>query len=74
MEALRLPAGSLAGLRKFVSNGGSLLVLAGPHGLGSGSYNGTPLAELLPIHISSTDTWRKNQRHPSSCDPRWDRW
>jgi Mg-chelatase subunit ChlD/uncharacterized membrane protein len=41
----------LSTLRPFVENGGGLLVGGGPASLGSGGYERSPLAELLPVSL-----------------------
>ncbi|MEI6501572.1 MAG: glutamine amidotransferase, partial [Armatimonadota bacterium] len=44
-----------ASVRDFVSRGGALAVLGGPHSLGSGGYGGSGLASLLPVRATGSD-------------------
>jgi hypothetical protein len=48
-------------IAKYVRGGGALLVLGGPHSLGSGGYAGTPLADLLPLQLQ-----------PANAEASWD--
>ncbi|MBU4285683.1 MAG: hypothetical protein KKD76_02135 [Verrucomicrobia bacterium] len=53
-----VPASALGGfmgrrtLRRFVENGGSLLVFGGPFSYGAGDLVGTPLEDILPVAIT----------------------
>lgn len=38
-----------------VRNGAGLLMLGGYHSLGPGGYEGTPLGEILPVHLGGRD-------------------
>ncbi len=58
--SVRIPADSMRRLCERVRDGAGLLMLGGwesYHGLG-GDYDATPLAELLPVVISSRDDRR----------------
>jgi len=61
----------LAIMRDFVSErGGSLLLLAGPHGLGNGGWGQSTLADLLPARLppSATDTFVR-KKAPAALTP-----
>lgn len=47
-----LPAAYLDNLRRFVAQGGALLVIGGSNALSKGGYKGTPLEDLLPVSLS----------------------
>ncbi|TBR20580.1 hypothetical protein EPO15_12720, partial [bacterium] len=49
-----LPAAYLDNLRRFVAQGGALLVIGGSNALSKGGYKGTPLEDLLPVALSDT--------------------
>ena len=60
VEAASFSPQQLAIIRDFVSErGGSLLLLAGPNGLGNGGWGQSTLADLLPARLppSSTNTF-----------------
>jgi uncharacterized membrane protein len=42
---------ALSGLRSFVENGGSLLVIGGDSSFGLGNYIGTTLEDILPVRL-----------------------
>ncbi|MBI3549832.1 MAG: hypothetical protein HY078_12410 [Elusimicrobia bacterium] len=46
-----LPVMYLEGLKRFVSNGGALLVIGGSNAFTQGGYRGTPLEEVLPVTL-----------------------
>jgi Ca-activated chloride channel homolog len=50
-----LGASATGALGRFVREGGGLLVAGGPDSFGSGGYNGTPLAALLPVRQEPSD-------------------
>ncbi len=45
----------LAGLKKFVSDGGGVIMLGGRNSFGAGGYAATPLADILPVEIPPRD-------------------
>ena len=49
----RLPAQYLEALKKFVVNGGALLVKGGDSAFSAGGYKNSPLEEALPVVLSS---------------------
>ncbi len=49
----RLPPAYLENLKRFVANGGALLVKGGENAFSSGGYRGSPLEEVLPVALSS---------------------
>lgn len=62
VEAASLSSEQLEIVRDFVSErGGSLLMLAGPNGLGNGGWGQSTIADLLPAHLppSSIDTFSR---------------
>jgi uncharacterized membrane protein len=42
-------------MRRRVERGGGLLMMGGYHSLGPGGYQGTPLAEILPVYLGDRD-------------------
>jgi uncharacterized membrane protein len=42
----------LLSMKKFVSDGGGLIMLGGRNSFGAGGYAGTPLADVLPVEIA----------------------
>lgn len=54
-QADHLGAGLMECLRRFVDNGGGLVVLGGFAAYGSGAYAGTPLESLLPVPLAGTE-------------------
>lgn len=55
VAARDLGKAAMARLRKFVSEGGGLLMLGGERSFGAGGYAGTALADALPVRLSSGD-------------------
>ena len=56
VEAASLSAAQQAMVRDFVSErGGSLLMLAGPNGLGNGGWGQSPVADALPTRLPLPD-------------------
>ena len=52
IEAASLSEAQLENIRAFVSErGGSLLMLAGPSGLGNGGWGQSAIADLLPTRL-----------------------
>ncbi|MBI2387736.1 MAG: hypothetical protein HYV14_17245 [Elusimicrobia bacterium] len=49
----RLPPQHLDALKRFVLNGGALLVKGGDNAFSSGGYKGSPLEEALPVALSA---------------------
>ncbi len=49
LDAPTLKPERLAAIREFVSQGGGLVVLGGYWAFSRGAYDGTPLAEMLPV-------------------------
>ncbi|MBI2363194.1 MAG: hypothetical protein HYV15_07420, partial [Elusimicrobia bacterium] len=47
-----LPAAYLENLRRFVAQGGALLLIGGSNALSKGGYKGTPLEEALPVTLA----------------------
>ncbi|MCA9491861.1 MAG: hypothetical protein KC621_18140, partial [Myxococcales bacterium] len=45
----------LDNLRKYVEGGGALVMLGGDRSFGLGDYQGTPLAEVLPVEVSAKE-------------------
>jgi len=63
LEAAELNSDQQANLRDFVSErGGSLLMLAGQHGLGDGGWGRSALAAALPTKLSSSSNARDYER------------
>lgn len=48
-----LPVGYLQNLKRFVAQGGALLVIGGSNAFAQGGYRGTPLEETLPVTLWS---------------------
>jgi uncharacterized membrane protein len=64
VEAALLSTGQQQLIRDFVSErGGSLLMLAGPAGLGNGGWGQSEIADVLPARLppSSTDTFHRKK-------------
>ncbi len=61
--ASRLSAGASASVLANVKNGAGLLMIGGWESFQGGGYHGTPLAEALPVSVSSTDD-RANSADP----------
>ena len=62
VEAASLSEAQLDNIRAFVSErGGSLLMLAGPNGLGNGGWGQSAIADLLPTRLpaSTTDSFAR---------------
>ena len=55
IPAARFSREQLEGIKEFVSEGGSLLMLGGFGSLGPGGYASTPVAAVLPVIISDQD-------------------
>lgn len=51
-------------LQDFVHEGGGLLVMGGHNAYGGGGWSGTPLAEMLPVKISSEDGNERGEFSP----------
>jgi uncharacterized membrane protein len=71
VEAASLSEEQQAVIRDFVSErGGSLLMLAGPGGLGNGGWGQSGLADVLPARLppTSTDTFHR-KKAPVSLTP-----
>lgn len=49
-----LPTQYLDNIRRFVAQGGALLVIGGSNALSKGGYKGTPLEDLLPVALSDS--------------------
>lgn len=49
-----LPVAYLDGLKRFVAQGGALLVIGGSNAFTQGGYRGTPLEEILPVNLWTT--------------------
>ncbi len=49
----RVPPAYLEQLKRFVANGGALLVKGGENAFSAGGYRGSPLEEVLPVTLSS---------------------
>ncbi|MDE2291660.1 MAG: hypothetical protein KGL53_06225, partial [Elusimicrobia bacterium] len=47
-----LPQAYLENLRRFVAQGGALLVISGSNALAKGGYRGTPLEDVLPVNLT----------------------
>jgi uncharacterized membrane protein len=57
VEAASLSAGQQEIIRDFVSErGGSLLMIAGPNGLGDGGWGQSAIADVLPARLPATGT------------------
>ncbi len=56
-----LPVDYLQGLKRFVSQGGGLLVIGGSNAFTQGGYKGTPLEEVLPVGL-----WESQQDYVAS--------
>ena len=55
VEAATLSSGQQALIRDFVSErGGSLLMIAGPNGLGNGGWGQSEIADVLPVSLPPT--------------------
>jgi uncharacterized membrane protein len=50
----RLPTAYLESLKRFVADGGGLLVIGGENAFGSGGYRGSPVEEMLPVTLTGT--------------------
>ncbi|MBI4425910.1 MAG: hypothetical protein HY554_19425 [Elusimicrobia bacterium] len=46
-----LPVHYLEGLKRFVANGGGLLLIGGSNAFTRGGYQGTPVEEILPVSL-----------------------
>lgn len=44
----------LAGIAEYVKGGGAFLMLGGDNSFGEGAYAGTPIAEVLPVELSTS--------------------
>ncbi|MCX5790100.1 MAG: glutamine amidotransferase, partial [Elusimicrobia bacterium] len=61
-----LPVQYLDGLKRFVAQGGGLLVVGGSNAFSRGGYQGTPLEEILPVTL-----WQdKDDYSPGLFSPR----
>ena len=49
-----LPPSYLENLRRFVAQGGALLLIGGSNALSKGGYKGTPLEDALPVTLADT--------------------
>jgi hypothetical protein len=56
-------------LRKYVEEGGSVVFLGGPDSFGRGGYDQTPLAPLIPWHISRAEGEILTGRFPVAVSP-----
>jgi len=64
VEAASLSGGQQEIIRDFVSErGGSLLMLAGPRGLGNGGWGQSAIADVLPVRLpaTTTDSFRRTR-------------
>ena len=74
IEAATLSEAQLENIRAFVSErGGSLLMLAGPNGLGNGGWGQSAIADLLPTRLpaSSIDSFSRRISTPGPRCPKW---
>ncbi len=55
----QLPKGFLANLKRFVKNGGGLLLIGGDRSFGLGGYINTPLEEISPVSFIPPQTKKK---------------
>lgn len=70
LEAAELSTEQQANLRDFVSErGGSLLMLAGKHGLGDGGWGRSAVAAALPAKLSGNNNARDYERVRVSVQP-----
>jgi len=70
LEAAELSIEQQANLRDFVSErGGSLLMLAGKHGLGDGGWGRSAVAAALPTKLSGNSNARDYERQRVSVQP-----
>ncbi len=70
LEAAELSTEQQANLRDFVSErGGSLLMLAGQHGLGDGGWGRSAVAAALPAKLSGNSNARDYERIRVSVQP-----
>jgi uncharacterized membrane protein len=56
-------------LRKYVEGGGSVVFLGGPDSFGRGGYDSTPLAPLIPWHMSRAEGEIMTGRFPVMVPP-----
>jgi uncharacterized membrane protein len=55
LDSTYLKPAQMEALRKRVHGGAGLLMIGGYHSLGPGGYDGTPLAEVLPVVLGGRD-------------------
>jgi hypothetical protein len=55
IPADRFSRGQLDRLKKFVADGGALLMLGGFNTLGPGGYGSTPIDDILPVDVKEAD-------------------
>jgi len=55
IPADRFTPSQLARIKKFVADGGALLMLGGFDTLGPGGYGSTPVAKVLPVDVKESD-------------------
>ena len=63
IPAGRFAPAQLERIKKFVAEGGSLLMLGGFNTLGPGGYGSTPLAGILPVDVKATDEQKLDALH-----------
>lgn len=65
-----LPVAYLENLKRFVSQGGALLILGGSNAYTKGGYRSTPLEEVLPVQLwGSADDYTPGLFHPELSAP-----
>ncbi|MFA6029488.1 MAG: glutamine amidotransferase [Elusimicrobiota bacterium] len=65
-----LPQAYLQNLKRFVSEGGALLLIGGSNAFTKAGYHGTPLEETLPVTLSpETDDHREGAFSPVAVRP-----
>ena len=55
IPAGRFTPSQLARIKKFVADGGALLMIGGFNTLGPGGYGSTPVAQVLPVDVKESD-------------------
>jgi len=56
-------------MRRFVYEGGGLMMLGGERSFGPGGYAGTPLAEVLPVVIGGLNDGQEREPFPFTLTP-----